>query len=150
MQFFQHIILYYFKKGKNATTMQKKICAVCGEGAVIYCTCQKWFAEYCAGDFSLDDAPQSGRLVEVDSDQIEILIESDQRYHVGESRHTQNIQINKVIGENEKCVFYFIENSKWIFLPTQYFSASMNLPILSISYRWNHIICGLWRLAFFI
>ena len=28
------IILSYFKKGKNATEMQKKICAVCGEGAV--------------------------------------------------------------------------------------------------------------------
>ena len=30
-------------------------------------------------------------------------------YHAGDSRHTQNIQINKVIGENEKCVFYFME-----------------------------------------
>ena len=30
----QHIMLYYFKKGKNATEMQKKIWAVCGEGAV--------------------------------------------------------------------------------------------------------------------
>ena len=29
----------------------------------------------------------------------------------GDSRHTQNIQINKVIGENEKCVFYFMEKT---------------------------------------
>ena len=29
----------------------------------------------------------------------------------GDSRHTQNIQINKVIGENEKYVFYFIEKN---------------------------------------
>ena len=29
-----HIMFYYFKKGKNATEMQKKICAVYGEGAV--------------------------------------------------------------------------------------------------------------------
>ena len=27
-------MFYYFKKGKNATEMQKKICAVYGEGAV--------------------------------------------------------------------------------------------------------------------
>ena len=27
-------MLYYLKKGKNATEMPKKICAVCGEGAV--------------------------------------------------------------------------------------------------------------------
>ena len=26
-------MLYYFKKGKNATEMQKMICAVYGEGA---------------------------------------------------------------------------------------------------------------------
>ena len=26
-------------------------------------------------------------------------------YHAGDSPHTQNTQINKVIGENEKCVF---------------------------------------------
>ena len=31
---FRHIMLHYFKKGKNATEMQKKICAVYGEGAV--------------------------------------------------------------------------------------------------------------------
>ena len=36
MQHFWHIVLYYFRKGKNTTEMQKKkkICAVCGEGAV--------------------------------------------------------------------------------------------------------------------
>ena len=45
-QHFQHIVLYYFKKGKNATEMQKKICAVYGEGAVIDRTCQKWFAKF--------------------------------------------------------------------------------------------------------
>ena len=45
-----------------------------GEGSVTDQMCQKWFVKVCAGVFSLDDAPWSGRLVEVDSDQIEILI----------------------------------------------------------------------------
>ena len=31
---FWHIMFYYFKKGKNATETQKKICAVYEEGAV--------------------------------------------------------------------------------------------------------------------
>ena len=43
-------------------------------------TCQKWSAKFHAGDFSLDDAPWSGRPVEVDSDQIETLIEKNQCY----------------------------------------------------------------------
>ena len=33
-------------------------------------------------------------------------------YHGEDSQHTQNIQINKVIGENEKWVFYFTEKTK--------------------------------------
>ena len=41
---FWHIMLYYFKKGKNATETQ--ICAVYGEGAVTDGTCQKWFAKF--------------------------------------------------------------------------------------------------------
>ena len=46
-QYFQHIILYYFKKGKNATEMQtKKICAVYEEGVVTDRMCQKWFAKF--------------------------------------------------------------------------------------------------------
>ena len=73
-------MLYYFKKGTNANEMQKKICAVYGEGAVMDRTCRKWFAKFCAGDFLLDDAPRSCRPVEVDSDQIDTLIENNQRY----------------------------------------------------------------------
>ena len=49
-----------------------------GEDAVTDQTCQKWFAKFHAGDFSLDDAPQSGRPVEVDSNQIETLTENNQ------------------------------------------------------------------------
>ena len=65
-------MFHYFKKGKNATETQT-IYAAHGEGAVTDRTCQEWFAKFHAGDFSLDDAPQLSRTVEVDSDQIEIL-----------------------------------------------------------------------------
>ena len=40
-------------------------------------------------------------------------------YHMGDNLHTQNIQINKVIGENEKSAFQFIEKAKRTFWPTQ-------------------------------
>ena len=39
-------MLHHFKKGKNATKMQKKICAVYGEDAVTDQTCQKWFVKF--------------------------------------------------------------------------------------------------------
>ena len=91
-------MLYYFKKGKNATETQKKICAVYGEGAVTDQTCQKWFVKFCARDFSLDDDPQSGRPVEVDSDQIEILIENNQSYTMREIANI--LKISKASVEN--------------------------------------------------
>ena len=83
-QHFWYIMLYYFKKGKNVPEMQQKICARYGESTVTDRTCQKCFAKFCAGDFSLDDAPQLGRPVEVDSDQVETLIENNQRYTMQE------------------------------------------------------------------
>ena len=43
-------MLYYFKKGKNATETQK-ISAVYEEGAVTDRMCQKWFGKFHAGDF---------------------------------------------------------------------------------------------------
>ena len=39
-QHFSHIILHYFKEGKNTAGVQK-VCAVFGEGAVTHWTCQK-------------------------------------------------------------------------------------------------------------
>ena len=60
------------------------ICAVYGEGAVTDRMCQKWFAKFRAGDFSLDNAPWSGRPVEVDRNQIETIIENNQCYTMRE------------------------------------------------------------------
>ena len=39
-------MLYYFKKGKNATETEKNICVVFEEGAVTDQMCQKWFARF--------------------------------------------------------------------------------------------------------
>ena len=54
------------------------MCAVYGEGAMTDQTCQKYFVKFHAGDFLLDDTPQSGRPVEFDSNQIETLIKNNQ------------------------------------------------------------------------
>ena len=109
-QHLKHIMLDHFKEGKNATETHKNISAVCGEGAVTDRTCQKWFAKVCAGDFSLDDAPRSGRPAEVDSDPIETLIENNQRSITLELADILKIpQSIKLLVKNEKCVFYFMD-----------------------------------------
>ena len=76
--------------------MRKKICAVYGEGALTDRTCQKCFVKLCAGDFSYDDAPWSGRPVEVDSNQIETLIENS-RYTTWEIANMLKISKSKLL-----------------------------------------------------
>ena len=63
-------MFYYFKKGKNATEMEKKVAQ--WEGAVTECV-KSGLWSFVLEDSSLHDAPQSGRPVEVYSDQIEML-----------------------------------------------------------------------------
>ena len=82
--------------------------------------CQKWFAKFCAGDVLLDDAPQLGRPIEVDSDQIETLIENSQCYTMQEIADILKISKSIVTGKNEKCIFYFMDKTKQTFWPTQY------------------------------
>ena len=54
-------------------------------------------------------------------------------YHAGDSRHTQNIQINKVIDENEKCGFYFMEKTIWTFLANPIY-LDMSFELLLLAY----------------
>ena len=65
--------------------------------------------------------------VEVDMDQIETLVENEQRYTIWEITDILKISkpINeKFIGENEKYVFYFMEKSHMDFLANPIISAS--------------------------
>ena len=56
------------------------------------------------------DAPRLGRPVEVDNNQIETQ-NNQWLYHPEGSQHTQNIQTNKILGENEKMCLLFYEIS---------------------------------------
>ena len=76
---FRHILLYYFRKGKNAVQARKKLYDVYGEKSLIERQCQNWFARFRSGDFHLKDAPCSGRPTEVDDDKIKAMIENNRR-----------------------------------------------------------------------
>ena len=76
-------MFYYFKKGKAQLKHTKRFVQCVEKVAVTDQTCQKWFAKFRAGDFSQDDAPLLGRPVEVDSDQIETIIENNQHIPLG-------------------------------------------------------------------
>ena len=67
---FRHILLYYFRKGKNVVQARKKLYDV---------QSINWFTGFHSGDFNLNDAPRSGRPTEVDDDKIKAMIENNRR-----------------------------------------------------------------------
>ena len=74
-----HIMLYYFKKGKNATEAHtKNICAVYEEVVVTEWIRQKRVVKFHARTFSLHPFIWLDRSVEVNSDEIKTLTENNQ------------------------------------------------------------------------
>jgi len=50
---FRHLMLFFYRKGKNATQTANKICA--GKGAIAERTVRKRFARFKTGDFNFED-----------------------------------------------------------------------------------------------
>ncbi|KAL1139196.1 hypothetical protein AAG570_009255 [Ranatra chinensis] len=77
---YRNLVLFYFKKGKKAAETCRKICAVYGEDAVTERVCQKWFSRFRSGNFSVQDAPRSGRPTEINSDEVKEMVDTNPRY----------------------------------------------------------------------
>lgn len=74
---FRHILLFYFRKGKNAAEAMREICNVYGEESITHSICAYWFRRFRSSDFNLEDAPRSGRPNEVNDEQILELVNND-------------------------------------------------------------------------
>ncbi|GFV88494.1 histone-lysine N-methyltransferase SETMAR [Trichonephila clavipes] len=53
-QHFRHILLFYYRKGKNAVQARKKLTDVYGEGVLTLHQCQNWFAKFRSGNFDVE------------------------------------------------------------------------------------------------
>ena len=73
--------------------------------------CQKWFAKFCATDFALDGAPWLGRPVEVDSDQIETLIENNQHSAMWQIAHILKISKSTKLLVKMKSVSFILQKN---------------------------------------
>ncbi|GFT57266.1 histone-lysine N-methyltransferase SETMAR [Trichonephila clavipes] len=78
-QHFRQILLFYYRKGKNAVQARKKLTDVYGEGVLTVRQCQNWFAKFRSGNFDVEDAPRSGRPIEADKDAIKALVDANRR-----------------------------------------------------------------------
>lgn len=93
---FRHILLYYFRKGKNASQAQKKLCAVYGDEALKERQCRNWFERFRSGDFSLKNSQRSGRPVEVDETHIKAIVDSN--------RHSTTRDIAEKLNVSHTCI----------------------------------------------
>ncbi|GFV74198.1 histone-lysine N-methyltransferase SETMAR [Trichonephila clavipes] len=78
-QHFRHILLLYYRKGKDAVQVRKKLTDVYVEDVLTVRQCQNWFAKFRSGNFDIEDAPRSGRPVEADKDAIKALVDANWR-----------------------------------------------------------------------
>ena len=80
-----------------------------------------------AGDSSLDDAPRSGRPVEVDNDQIKTLTENNQYYTMWEIVNILKISKSIKLLVKMKNVSFILWKKTKTFWPNQYFEKNKKL-----------------------
>ena len=113
-QHFWHIMLYYFKKSKNATEThtQKDLCSV-QRRCCDWSNMSKVVCEVLCWRFSPDNAPGSGRQVEVDSNQIKTLIENNQHYTMQDIADLFKI-LKSIIGNHFHQLSYVNRFDVWV------------------------------------
>ena len=93
---YQHILLFYFLKGKSAVQAQKKLCDVYGKDCLIECQCQRWFTHFRFGNFNMQNAPHIGRPTTTDDDKIKALSKTYRRMKTREIAEKLDISISTV------------------------------------------------------
>jgi len=58
----EHILLYEFNKGNNATESVRNIKGVYGDRTISVSQCQRWFLKFRAGNYSLEDEASSWKI----------------------------------------------------------------------------------------
>ncbi|XP_014781989.1 histone-lysine N-methyltransferase SETMAR-like [Octopus bimaculoides] len=96
---YRHLMLFYFRKGKKATETCRKLCNVYGKNAVSERVCQKWFARFRSGNFSVRNAPHSSRRKEIDIDQLRAVVK--QSCSLTSRQIADILNISKTSVENE-------------------------------------------------
>ena len=74
---YRHILLFYLKKGKNASQALDKVCSVYGKEAISLCSYQRWIEKFWSGDLSVENSSRTGRSTEIETDIIKMLFDEN-------------------------------------------------------------------------
>jgi [histone H3]-lysine36 N-dimethyltransferase SETMAR len=112
-QHLRRILIFYHQKGENAAQARKKLSDVYGEDALTKRQCQNWFAKFQSGNFDIEDAPCSGRLVEADEDTIKVLIDENRRITTREIAERLNLS-NSTVHDHFKRLGLISKLDIWV------------------------------------
>jgi len=102
--FEEHILFYYFKKGKKATEAREKLRRVYGRNVVKKRQCQNWFAWF-LDDFSVKDAHCSDRPSKIDDDEMKALVQANKYSMVRELAIALKVSVGSVHGHLKSLGF---------------------------------------------
>ena len=74
---YRHILLFYLKKGKNASQALDKVCSVYGKEAISLCSYQRWIEKFWSGDLSVENSSRTGRQTEIETDKMKVLFDEN-------------------------------------------------------------------------
>jgi len=109
----RHILLFYYRKGKNAVQARKKICNVYGEDVLTERQCQNWFAKFRSANFDLKNKPRPGRPVEGNEGSIKALIDANRRITTREIAERLTLS-NSVVHHHLKRLGFISKLDIWV------------------------------------
>ena len=74
---YRHILLFYLKKGKNASQALNKVCSMYGKDAISLRSYQRWFEKFWSGNLSVENSSRTGRPTEIETDKIKVLFDEN-------------------------------------------------------------------------
>ena len=99
---FRHILLFYFRKGKNAAQAHRKLCGVYGNECLSERQCQNCFARLRSGNFYVKAEPRPGRPIVEKVDEILQKIEVDRHISSRDIATELNIDHKTVLNHLHK------------------------------------------------
>ena len=110
IEHFRHILLFYFRKGKNATQATKKLFNVYSDKSLKDRQCRNWCDKFRSGDFLLKDEQRSGLPNKVDDGGIKVIIGSGRHVTVREIEEMLKIPRSTI-----DCHIYFVKKVPGIY-----------------------------------
>ena len=111
--FLRVVLVHYFNMKKSAAESHRILVEVYGQHALAERTCQKWFARFKSGDFSLEDEERPGQPRKFEDEELEALLDED-RCQTQEEL-TESLGVTQAaISKRLKAARYIYKQGNWV------------------------------------